>query len=102
MHHDYRIVLFVLIAGTAATFGVFSAPTLTTTNTRNPTGVSEQEFNRTLSQEFSYCQLNKTDVNCGCFARKSGTILTEKQPRVRNARYMDQTALARSQATHSC
>lgn len=102
MQHDYRIAIIVLIVGAAVTYGVFSTPSLMTTSAPSQSNVSQEEFNATVSRELAYCQGNTENINCRCFANKSGAILTETRPRIRNAVYADQTELARGQAANSC
>ncbi|MFT6022326.1 MAG: hypothetical protein ACI9PY_000435 [Ascidiaceihabitans sp.] len=102
MLKEFRMVLYLILGGSAVLYAVFSMPALTNGGTSNSLGVSQAEFDTAVTQELAFCQNQPDDINCPCFANLSGTILTDKEPRVRGAIYADKLELARGQAAATC
>lgn len=102
MLSDLRLLVCFVFGGAAIVFGVFSFPALTSGGGGNASVVSQAEFEAVFNQELTYCLEKPKDINCQCFANKSGTILADKSPRVFGAVYADKQELARSQAERSC
>lgn len=101
MTGDLRLLAFMLFGGAAIVYGVFSFPALTSGGGGNTT-VSQAEFEAVFNQELTYCLEKPADINCQCFANKSGVILSDRSPRTFGAEYADKQELARSQAELSC
>ena len=55
-----------------------------------------------LRQEFLYCAGNLSNLDCACFATKSGHVLTRPQLDIPGTISADRSALARNQASASC
>ncbi len=102
MHETTMIAISVAFLVSAVVIGAFAMPPLTTSSASVPTDVSEEVFEQTMSTEYGFCRQLGERVNCLCFARTSSTILTAGQERVPGMLYMDQTELARLQASESC
>ena len=102
MQSSYPLAIIISLVVAAAVYGAFSATPLTTVQESSENTVSPEEFERTVSQEYTHCRSRGDGVNCACFANKSGTILTSNAPRMRGMVYADKQDLARMQAERSC
>ncbi|WP_299409202.1 hypothetical protein [uncultured Roseobacter sp.] len=77
----------------------FLFPPLTT---RGPAVEADAAYQTHVIGELAYCRSNRSDVNCACFARKAGHIMSFEGPQVRGFVYADRSELARGQAGNSC
>ena len=102
MAYDFRILVFMFCGVAAVIYGIFLMPPLTSGGGQGRSGGNQEEFESTVREELAYCQKLPNDINCQCFAQKSGRILSHKEPRVPGATYADKHKLARGQAKRAC
>lgn len=102
MHFNPRYFVLALAAMAAILYVIFLVPPLTSGGGTLIPGVTEAELAKAVTTEREHCQTNEPDVNCACFANKSGLIKSSAGPRVPGVVYADPERLARSQARASC
>lgn len=104
MLKDYRIHIIIVVTGFSLVSGIFLFPPLTSTSGKNaiPPGMSQAEFEQTVSRELAFCQEQSGDIDCGCFADVSSYIQSQDVAQVPFAVYANQEELARGQASGSC
>lgn len=102
MAGEYMMSLYVICGAGAAIAIGFSLPPLTSGGTSSSIGVNEAVYRAHVQSERSYCEANRSDVNCKCFAQRSGVVQSFEQPQVRGFTYAEQKSLARAQAAKIC
>ena len=99
MTGEFAIATYVVVGvGTALAVG-FSLPALTEPG---PESTQRLEVDDVVQIERSYCQANVSNVNCVCFGRTSGYIISQQSEKVYGAKYADKAKLARTQARRRC
>ncbi|WP_147106493.1 hypothetical protein [Tateyamaria sp. syn59] len=102
MTGDIRIYLVMLAIGGSIILGVSLVPPLTTSGVEIAPGVTQEEFEKAVSQELDYCEGLADDLDCQCYADVSGYIRANESVSVPFTRSIDQTTLARRQAAEDC
>ena len=99
MLSQYLFPVYAGFGGAATLALVFSFAPLTGGGS---SATKSEEYVIQATAERTYCSSNLSDVNCVCFGRISGQILSDKQPKVPGAYYASKQDLARGQALKSC
>ncbi|MEM8654542.1 MAG: hypothetical protein AAGF36_07325 [Pseudomonadota bacterium] len=102
MPSDVRIYLVMVAIGGALIFAVSLVPPLTTGAVDLSAGVTQAEFEESVSQELDHCRSLSADLDCQCFAGMSGYVRAQARDPVPFTQTLDQTELARRQAAQSC
>ncbi len=102
MGFDFRIPLFGCAGLGTVIYVISFMPPLTSGNGPTSGDLSEEAFEATLAAERAYCLNQPEALDCQCFARQSGAILSHSAPRVPGAFYADKQSLARGQARRGC
>lgn len=102
MAFKFRLFLGAMATLAVVLYAVFLLPPLTSGGGSLLPGVTEAELTRAIQDERAYCEENRADMDCACFAGKSGLVLAAQAARVPTAQYANQEQLAREQAEASC
>ena len=101
MFSEYVIPATVLIGSGSIVAAVFTMPALTQGGGTSYSNGSPA-FRKAVEQELSYCSGAGLDVDCACFAQKSGHIMTHKRIQGGSHSYAHKKDLARGQAVDNC
>lgn len=102
MEFSPRFALVALLVLPAIIYLIFMMPPLTSGGGGPLPGVSQAELEQAVNAEYAYCRASDTNVDCACFAQKSGVILSSNGPRVQGLVYAEKRDLARGQAEDGC
>jgi len=101
MFSEYLIPATVLLGGGSIVAAIFTLPALTQGGGANYKDGST-EFRELVQQELSYCSGTLRNVDCVCFAQKSGHIMTHKRIETGTYTFPLKKDLARGQAVGTC
>ncbi|WP_299551451.1 hypothetical protein [uncultured Tateyamaria sp.] len=102
MAQEHRTYVAIIATCALLVLGVFLFPPLTTSSEPIAEGITQAEFEESVTQELAHCESQISNVDCECFASMSGYIQSQKAARVPFAVYADGQELARGQASSSC
>lgn len=103
MPFDFHIPLSVALVGGGIIYVIFMMPPLTNPDSAlSSTGTSAAQVEAIMVTERAFCERQPEAVDCRCFAKRAGAVLSHNQPQVPGATYANRQQLARGQAMRSC
>lgn len=102
MQYNHKILLVFIVIVPAAVYGAFSMPPLTTGGGGGLAGVTREEYDQAVIEEYDFCRRTVSDTNCECYAHRSGIVMAYRATQVPGLTYADRQQLARDQAAQAC
>lgn len=99
MASDLLIYGAIATAATTTLAVGFSLPALTVGSSG---GTRDEVFQAVVQEERRYCQTALQDVDCLCFASRSGYVIEQDRPRAQGYWYPERVDFARRQAVSAC